>query len=113
MTAEERAKVRDWARRNLGKEVTYLHEVMFGLQERHEVMVVGYSELSAQVTGEEKVDVLVSYTDYHGWGPEALDGTDHVLVHSPLNVSFLLVYPGNIEEYVVDEYFDKRHAEQE
>lgn len=97
MTAEERLKVRDWARRNLGKEV----------------MVVGYSELSAQVTGEEKVNVLVSYTDYHGWGPEALDGTDHVLVHSPLNVSFWLVDPENIEEYVVDEYFDKRHAEQE
>lgn len=80
MTAEERLKVRDWARRNLG---------------------------------EEKVNVLVSYTDYHGWRPEALDGTDHVLVHSPLNVSFWLVYPENIEEYVVDEYFDKRHAEQE
>lgn len=113
MTAEERLKVRDWARRNLGKEVMYLHEVMFGLPERHEVMVVGYSELSAQLTGEEKVDVLVSYTDYHGWRPEALDGTDHVLVHSLLNVSFLLVYPENIDEYVVDEYFDKRHAEQE
>ena len=108
MTAEERVKVRDWARRNLGKEVTYLYEVM----------VVSYTELSAQVTGEEKVNVLVSYTDYHGWRPEALDGTDHVLVHSPLNVSFWLVYPENIEEYVVDEYvvdeyFDKRHAEQE
>lgn len=93
MTAEERLKVRDWARRNLGKEVTYLYERM----------VVGYSELSAQVTGEEKVNVLVSYTDYHGWGPEALDGTDHVLVHSPLNVSFWLVYPENIEEYVEQE----------
>ena len=113
MTAEERVKVRDWARRNLGKEVTYLYERMAGLPERHEVMVVGYSELSAQVTGEEEVNVLVSYTDYHGWGPEALYGTDHVLVHSPLNVSFRLVYPENIEEYVVDEYFDKRHAEQE
>lgn len=76
MTAEERVKVRDRARRNLGKEVTYLYERM-----------VGWSE--------------------------ALDGTDHVLVHSPLNVSFWLVYPENIEEYVVDEYFDKRHAEQE
>ena len=54
MTAEERVKVRDWARRNLGKEVTYLYERMVGLSERHEVMVVGYSELSAQVTGEEK-----------------------------------------------------------
>lgn len=101
MTAEERVKVRDRARRNLGKEVTYLYERMVGRSERHEV------------TGEEKVNVLVSYTDYHGWGPEALDGTDHVLVHSPLNVPFWLVYPENIEEYVVDEYFDKRHAEQE
>lgn len=89
MTAEERLKVRDWARRNLGKEVTYLHERM----------VVGYSELSAQVAGEKKVNVLVSYTDYHGWRPEALNGTDHVLVHSPLNVSFRLVDPENIEEY--------------
>lgn len=97
MTAEERLKVRDWARRNLGKEVTYLYERMVGRSERHEVMV----------------NVLVSYTDYHGWRPEALDGTDHVLVHSPLNVSFWLVDPENIEEYVVDEYFDKRHAEQE
>lgn len=113
MTAEERLKVRYWARRNLGKEVTYLYERMVGRSERHKVMVVGYSELSAQVTGEERVNVLVSYTDYHGWRPEALDGTDHVLVHSPLNVSFWLVYPENIEEYVVDEYFDKRHAEQE
>lgn len=73
MTAEERVKVRDWARRNLGK------EVMFGLPERHEVMVVGY-------------------TDYHGWRPEALDGTDHVLVHSPRNVSFWLADPENIED---------------
>lgn len=113
MTAEERLKVRDWARRNLGKEVTYLYERMVGRSEWHEVMVVGYSELSAQVTGEEKVNVLVSYTDYHGRRPEALDGTDHVLVHSPLNVSFWRVDPENIEEYVVDEYFDKRHAEQE
>lgn len=80
MTAEERLKVRDWARRNLGKEVTYLYERMVGRSERHEVMVVGYS-------------------DYHGWRPEALDGTDHVLVHSPLNASFWLVYPENIEEY--------------
>lgn len=113
MTAEERLKVRDWARRNLGKEVTYLYGRMVGRSERHEVMVVGYSEPSAQVTGEEKVIVLVSYTDYRGWGPEALDDTDHVLVHSPLNVSFWRVYPENIEEYAVDEYFDKRHAEQE
>lgn len=73
MTAEERVRVRDWARRNLGKKV----------------MVVGY-------------------TDYHGWRPEALDGTDHVLVHSPLNVSFWLADLENI-----DEYFDKRHVEQE
>lgn len=113
MTAEERVKVRDWARRNLGKEVTYLYEGMVGQPELHEVMVVGYSELSAQVAGEEKVNVLVSYTDYHGWRPEALNGADHVLVHSPLNVSFQLVDPENIEEYVVDEYFGKRHAEQE
>lgn len=96
MTAEERVKVRDWARRNLGKEVTYLYKSIIGRSERHEVMVVGYSELSVPVTGEEKVNVLVSYTDYHGWRPEALDGTDRVLVHSPLNVSFWLVDPENI-----------------
>lgn len=38
MTAEERLKVRDWARRNLGKEVTYLYERMVGRSERHEAL---------------------------------------------------------------------------
>lgn len=111
MTKKERLKVKDWVRRNLGKEVTYLHETIGGT-ERHNVMIVGYSELLPISEGEQ-VRVLVSYTDDRGWAPEDLDITDHLFVHSPLNVSFWIVGLLDIEEYIVDEYFDKGHVEQE
>lgn len=95
MTKKERQKVRNWVRRNLGKEVTYLHETIGGT-ERHKVMIVGYSEL--HVTND--INVLVSYTNDCGWIPEELNITDHLFVHSPLNVSFWIVEPLDIEEYV-------------
>lgn len=80
MTAEERVKVRDWARRNLGKEVTIID-----------------------------TKVLVSFTNCAGWGPygldsaDGLDSTDHVLVHSPLNVSFWMVNLCGIDGYAEQE----------
>lgn len=83
MTAEERVKVRDWARRNLGKEVTIIDNNIAIRESK--AMVVGYSEF--RVFGKEVTDVLVSFTNYAGWGPDGLDSTDHVFVHSPLNVS--------------------------
>lgn len=61
-------------------------------------MVVGYSEF--MTFGEEVTNVLVSFTNCAGWGPDGLDSTDHVLVHSPLNVSFWMVNLYDIEEYV-------------
>lgn len=99
MTAEERIKVRDWARRNLGKEVT-ISDTNIAIRES-KAMVVGYSEF--RVFGEEVTDVLVSFTNYAGWGPYDLDSTDHALVHSPLNVSFWMVNLYDIEEYVEQE----------
>ena len=88
MTAEERLKVRDWARRNLGKEVTS------DLKDQ-KVMVVGYS-----YTINNDVNVLTSMPNNRGWSHEYLDCSDQVLVHSPLNVSFWMVNLDDIEEYV-------------
>lgn len=96
MTAEERLKVRDWARRNLGKEVT-ISDTNIAIRES-KAMVVGYSEF--RVFGEEVTNVLVSFTNHAGWGPDGLDSTDHVFVHSPLNVSLWMVNLYDIEEYV-------------
>ena len=96
MTAEERVKVRDWARRNLGKEVTII-DTNIAIRES-KAMVVGYSEF--RVFGKEATDVLMSFTNYAGWGPDGLDLTDHVFVHSPLNVSLWMVNLYDIEEYV-------------
>lgn len=99
MTAEERVKVRDWARRNLGKEVTIIDtNIAIGTSK---AMVVGYSEF--RVFGEEVTNVLVSFTNHTGWGPSDLDLTDHVFVHSPLNVSFWMVNLYDIEEYAEQE----------
>lgn len=98
MTKKERQKVRNWVRRNLGKEVTYLHRTI-PVVERHRTMIVGYSELN--ITND--INVLVSYTDDRGWDPEELDITDHLFIHSPLNVSFWVVEPLDIEEYVEQE----------
>lgn len=64
-------------------------------------MVVGYSEF--RVLGEEVTNVLVSFTNHAGWGPDGLDLTDHVFVHSPLNVSLWMVNLYDIEEYVEQE----------
>lgn len=99
MTAEERVKVRDWARRNLGKEVTII-DTNIAIR-TSKAMVVGYSEF--RVFGEEVTNVLVSFTNHAGWGPGGLDLTDHVFVHSPLNVSLWMVNLYDIEEYVEQE----------
>lgn len=99
MTAEERVKVRDWARRNLGKEVTII-DTNIAIR-TSKAMVVGYSEFG--VFGEEVTNVLVSFTNHAGWGPGGLDLTDHVFVHSPLNVSLWMVNLYDIEEYVEQE----------
>ena len=99
MTAEERVKVRDWARRNLGKEVMII-DTNIAIR-TSKAMVVGYSEF--RVFGEEVTNVLVSFTNHAGWGPDGLDLTDHVFVHSPLNVSLWMVNLYDIEEYVEQE----------
>lgn len=99
MTAEERVKVRDWARRNLGKEVTII-DTNIAIR-TSKAMVVGYSEF--RVFGEEVTNVLVSFTNHAGWGPGDLYSTDHVFVHSPLNVSLWMVNLYDIEEYVEQE----------
>lgn len=99
MTAEERVKVRDWARRNLGKEVTII-DTNIAIR-TPKAMVVGYSEF--RVLGEEVTNVLVSFTNHAGWGPDGLNLTDHVFVHSPLNVSLWMASLYDIEEYVEQE----------
>lgn len=99
MTAEEKVKVRDWARRNLGKEVTII-DTNIAIR-TSKAMVVGYSEFRA--FSNEFTNVLVSFTNHAGWGPGGLGLTDHVFVHSPLNVSFWMVNPYDIEEYVEQE----------
>lgn len=99
MTAEERVKVRDWARRNLGKEVTII-DTNIAIR-TSKAMVVGYLEF--RVLGEEVTNVLVSFTNHAGWDPDGLDLTDHVFVHSPLNVSLWVVNLYDIEEYVEQE----------
>lgn len=99
MTAEERVKVRDWARRNLGKEVMII-DTNIAIR-TSKAMVVGYSELG--VLGEEVTSVLVSFTNHAGWGPSGLGLADHVFVHSPLNVSLWIVNLYDIEEYVEQE----------
>jgi hypothetical protein len=99
MTAEERVKVRDWARRNLGKEVTII-DTNIAIR-TSKAMVVGYSEF--RVFGEEVTNVLVSFTNHAGWGPGDLDLTDHVFVHSPLNVSFWMVNLCDIDGYAEQE----------
>lgn len=60
-------------------------------------MVVGYSEF--EVFGEGVTNVPVSFTNHAGWGPDGLGLTDHVFVHSPLNVSLWMVNLYDIEEY--------------
>lgn len=99
MTAEERIKVRDWARPNLGKEVT-ISDTNIAIRES-KAMVVGYPEF--RVFGKEVTDVLVSFTNHAGWGPSGLDLTDHALVHSPLNVSFWMVNLCDIDGYAEQE----------
>lgn len=99
MTVEERVKVRDWARRNLGKEVTII-DTNIAIR-TSKAMVVGYSEF--RVFGEEVTNVLVSFTNHAGWGPDDLELADHVFVHSPLNVSLWMVNLYDIEEYVEQE----------
>lgn len=99
MTAEERVKVRDWARRNLGKEVTII-DTNIAIR-TSKAMVVGHSEF--RVLGEEVTNVLVSFTNHAGWGPGGLELTDHVFVHSPLNVSLWMANLYDIEEYVEQE----------
>lgn len=99
MTAEERVKVRDWARRNLGKEVTII-DTNIAIR-TSKAMVAGYPEF--RVFGEEATDVLMSFTNHAGWGPDGSDPTDHVFVHSPLNVSFWMANLYDIEEYVEQE----------
>lgn len=99
MTAEERVKVRDWARRNLGKEVMII-DTNIAIR-TSKAMVVGYSEFRAP--GEEVTNVLVSFTNHAGWGPGGLDLTDHVFVHSPLNVSLWMANLYDIEEYAEQE----------
>lgn len=99
MTAEERVKVRDWARRNLGKEVTII-DTNIAIR-TSKAMVVGYSEF--RVFGEGSTNVLVSFTNHAGWGPDGLGLTDHVFVHSPLNVSLWMANLYDIEEYVEQE----------
>lgn len=99
MTAEERVKVRDWARRNLGKEVTII-DTNIAIR-TSKAMVVGYSEFRAP--GEKVTNVPVSFTNHAGWGPNGLDLTDHVFVHSPLNVSLWMANLYDIEEYVEQE----------
>lgn len=99
MTAEERIKVRDWARRNLGKEVT-ISDTNIAIRES-KAMVAGYSEF--RVFGKEVTDVPVSFTNCAGWGPDGLDSTDHVLVHSPLNVSFWMADLCDIDGYAEQE----------
>lgn len=99
MTAEERVKVRDWARRNLGKEVMII-DTNIAIR-TSKAMVVGYSEF--RVPGEEVTNVLVSFTNHAGWGPSGLELTDHVFVHSPLNVSLWMANLYDIEGYVEQE----------
>lgn len=99
MTRKERIRVRDWVRCNLGKEVTII-DTNIAIR-TSKAMVVGYSEF--RVFGEEVTNVLVSFTNHAGWGPDGLDPTDHVFVHSPLNVSFWMVNLDDIEEYVEQE----------
>ena len=99
MTAEERVKVRDWARRNLGKEVTII-DTNIAIR-TSKAMVVGYSEFGA--FGGNSTNVLVSLTNHAGWGPGGLGLTDHVFVHSPLNVSLWMASLYDIEEYVEQE----------
>lgn len=99
MTAEERVKVRDWARRNLGKEVTVI-DTDIAIR-TSKAMVVGYSEF--RVFGGEAANVLVSFTNHAGWGPGGLNPADHVFVHSPLNVSLWMASLYDIEEYVEQE----------
>lgn len=99
MTAEERVKVRDRARRDSGKEVT-ISDTNIAIRES-KAMVAGYSEFRA--FGNEFTNVPVSFTNHAGWGPDGSDSTDHVFVHSPLNVSFWMANPDDIEEYVEQE----------
>ena len=99
MTAEERVKVRDWARRNLGKEVSIIDTNI--AVRTSKAMVVGYSEF--RIFGGETTNVLVSFTNHAGWGPDGLCPADHVLVHSPLNVSLWMASLYGIKEYVEQE----------
>lgn len=77
MTRKERIKVRNWVRRNLGKEVTS------DLKDQ-KVMVIGYS-----YTIDNDINVLTSMPNSKGWSHEYLDCNDCLLIQSPLNVSFL------------------------
>lgn len=77
---------KDFALSNLGKEVTFL----YGGKPRIG-MIVGYAEWDYI----EFSSVIVSMLYKSGWSGDVVDKEDHILISSPLNMSFW--YVGHIE----------------
>lgn len=77
---------------NLGKSVRWRSFILNPLSEG---MIVGYNAIWSAI--------IVSFTNGIGWGKESLEGTDVILLDSPLNVSFWYIYPNEeVKWEVVD-----------
>lgn len=77
---------------NLGKSVRWRSFIMNPIPKG---MIVGYNAIWGAV--------IVSFTDDIGWDKESLDGTDVILLDSPLNVSFWYIYPNEEVKWKVVE----------
>lgn len=93
LIAQELEKL-EFIKANLGKGFIY---------DDDEWMVVGFS-----IDGFERVFCLASSTyEFMGWSPSVLDWRDEVLVHSPLNQSFLYIAVCELKEGI--EEYGKRN----
>lgn len=76
--------VKEFAIANLGKEVIWINSYPNG-------MIVGYCERNNSI--------IVSYSGMDGWNRTRVDYEDTILLHSPLNMSYLYVFMDKYQEY--------------
>lgn len=78
-----------FVKENLGKEIAFKNCDNPKGTATMKGMVVGYDS--------NRIGILVSYTGNVGWSPaEIVNEDDIVLLHSPLNVSYGYIFPGDI-----------------
>lgn len=79
--------VKEFAIANLGKEVIWEKYSMYPYPNG---MIVGYCEKTKAI--------ITSFPDTQGWN-EVDEDEDTILLHSPLNISYLYVFMDNYQKY--------------